>query len=126
MSTPFSVQAVLQVPADVGLPPDPLSLLVSAQFDSLADYVLQLSGSGTHMVGLGTVGPSGLKGLLVKVDPGVGASAVTVRVNGASSGGIELSPGGGMLIASPNPQSGITALDVLYTGNVVVRIWALG
>jgi hypothetical protein len=126
MSTPFSVQAVLQLPPDVGLPPDPVSLLASSQFDSLADYILQLSGSGTHAVGLGTSGSPGLKALLIKVDSGVGAASITTRFNGAVTGGIELSPGGGMLVVSPNPQAGITAVDVLYTASATVRIWALG
>lgn len=126
MSTPFSLEAKLLLPPDVGLPPDPIALAVSNQFDSEADFVFQLTGSGTKSVDLGSIASPGIKGLLIKVDSSATASPIVVKINGSSTGGIEISPGGGIGYASPSPQAGITQLDIVYTTAVTVRIWALG
>jgi len=126
MSTPFQLQGTLQLPPDVGLPADPLGFSVSSQFDSLAEFVLTLTGAGTHGVGLGTPSAAGLKGLLVKVDASALASPVKLLINGSVTGGIEVSPGGGVSFGSPSPVVGITQLDIVYTTAVTVRIWALG
>jgi len=126
MSTPFALQATLQLPPDVGLPQVSVALAVSSQFDSKADFDLQLTGAGTHSVNLGTSIAPGLKALLVKVDASATAAPITLLVNGAVTGGFEISPGGGIALASPNPVVGITALDIVHTTAVTVRIWALG
>lgn len=125
MSTPFSLEAKLLLPPDVGLPPDPIALSVSSQFDSEADFVLKLTASGTKAVPLGTADVPGLKGLFIKVDASSTAQPVIVRFNGALTG-IEISPGGGFSYASPNPVDGITQLDIDFATAVTVRVWALG
>lgn len=128
MSTPFTLEAKLLLPPDVGLPPDPIALSVATQFDSEADFVLKLTDTeaGTFQLPLGTSGAPGLKGLFIKVDPGVGAQPVVVRFNNSSTGGLEIAPGGGFAYASPNPATGITRIDIDFATAVTVRVWALG
>lgn len=126
MLTPFTLEAKLLLPPDVGLPPDPIVLSVAMQFDSEADFVFKLTGSGIKAVDLGSIADPGIKGLLIKVDTNPTSAPVLVKINGSSTGGIEISPGGGLSYASPNPLAGITQLDIVYTTAVTVRVWALG
>lgn len=126
MSTSFVLQATLQLPPDDGLPVASIAASVSSTFDSKADYELKLTGSGTHTLGLGTLGAPGLKGLLIAVNPSTTAAPINVRFNAADEGGAEISPGGWLGCASPNPVTGITQVDIVYTTAVTVRIWAVG
>jgi|HubBroStandDraft_1064217.scaffolds.fasta_scaffold226870_2 hypothetical protein len=125
MTTPFSIAATLQLPGDSGLPADPIPFNVSSQFGSLSEMVLNLSGSGTKAVALGTINTPGVVGLLIKMDPSATAQPVQVTVNGGSTP-IEISPGGGFLYANPNPAAGITSLSIAFPTSCVVRIWAMG
>jgi hypothetical protein len=127
MMTPFSFQGALHLPPDSGLPPAYIPLTAHGHFASTAEFELALYGTGTFTVPLGTLGPAGLKGLLVKVDPSSDPTAapVIVTTNGAAKG-IEIAPGGLFAVASPLPRQGITALVITHTSNIVVRVWALG
>jgi hypothetical protein len=126
MSTPFTLEATLLLPPDIGLPPDALKLSVASWFNSEADFVFQLTDAGTKSVDLGSIASPGIKGLLIKVDPSASASPVIVKLNGSSTGGIEISPGGGFVFVSPSPVAGITELAITYTTAITVRMWALG
>jgi hypothetical protein len=126
MSTPFTLDAKLLLPPDVGLPPDPIALSVASQFDSEADFVFKLTGTGTKAVNLGSIASPGIKGLFIKVDAGASVQPILVKINGSSTGGIEISAGGGLGFASPNPAAGITQLDITFASDVTVRVWALG
>lgn len=126
MSTPFTVSGTLQLPPAPGLAVAPLPLAVSGVFDSEADFTLNLSGSGTQVVDLGTIAGAGVKGLLITVDPNSTGQNITVKINGSSTGGIEISPAGGMLYANPVPSAGITGLQIVYATACTVRIWAIG
>jgi hypothetical protein len=125
MRTPFSVTAALKLPADVGLPPDPIPVAFSSGFDSASEFVLNLDGDGTQTVPLGTMAPAGAKGLLIKVDANEEGAAVNVLINGSEQG-IEIAPGGFFLYGNPAPVSGIAQLDLVHTTSNIVRVWALG
>ncbi len=125
MTTPYSIAASLNLPGDTTLPAQPIPAIISGFFTSEASAVLNLTGSGTKSVDMGTVGSPGAKVLLVKVDPGVSVSPVQITLDEADTP-FELSAGGFFLYANPTPAVGITSLDVAHTTACVVRVWVLG
>ncbi len=128
MTVPFSFTGTLAFPPDAGQPNVNVPLAFSSQFDS-ADpgQILKLTGAGTKTLDLSTVPAAGVKYLLIKLDGGQGVVPVNVRFNGGgSSGQVEISPGGFVMIGSPAPTTGITAADVVYTSAATVRVWAFG
>jgi hypothetical protein len=126
MPIPFSLSATLNLPGGPALPNDPISATVSQNFDNQTEYRLSLSGSGTKVLDLGSVGAPGAKGLMILVEASSTAAPVEVRLNGSATGGVEVSPGGLMVVGNPSPVSGITAVSLVYTTAVTVRIWLLG
>lgn len=126
MSTPFALVASLQLPGDSGLPVDPIPFNVSSAFTSEADVVLNLTGTGTKSVPFGSIGGAGALGVFIKVDPSASAQPIQVKVNGSSTGLLEISPGGCLCYMNPNPTAGITQLDIVYPTSCVVKCWVLG
>lgn len=129
MPTPFAFQGTLQLPPDSSLPQDPIGFGMSAQFTSKAEYILQLTGSGTKTLDLGTLGSPGAKGYLIKVEatPSVGALPITVRLNGAGAPGEEeIAPGGFKAVGNPSPVSGVTQITIVWQSDCRVSIWVLG
>lgn len=127
MSTPFSFTGALNLPGDPTLPPEPIPFNFSSAFDSEVKNRLTLTGSGTKVINFGTIGNSGVKYLAVKVETGQTAAPVQLQFNGGgASGEVEVSPGGFVIVASPSPAAGISALSIIYTANTTVNIWALG
>lgn len=124
-ATPFAFAGTLQIPGDSSLPQDPIPFGMNSQFGSENKQVLNLTGSGTKAFPFGTVGGSGLNGLLIKVDPNATAQPVMVTINGGTQP-LEISPGGFLAVGSPTPSSGITAITITWTSANVVRIWGLG
>lgn len=126
MSTPFSIQGTLNLPGSPELPADPLPFGLSSQYDSKAEYELNLpAGPGTQTVDFGTMPVAGVKAMLLVYEAKVAAPAIMVKVNGSVTG-IEVTTGGSMLIASPAPVAGVTSLSIAYTGAGRVRVWLLG
>lgn len=125
MATAFAFAGSLQLPADAGLPADPIGISMSGQYDSSNEQVLVVTGSGSKTIPFGTVGAAGLKGLLIKVDANASGAPVLITINGGNQP-IEVSPGGFIAVGSPNPVTGITAITVAYTTANKVRVWALG
>lgn len=126
MSIPFTIEAKLLLPPDVGLPPNLIAVSLASSFDSEADFVFKLVGTGAQSIDLGSIDTPGLKGLFIKVDAGASVQPIVVTVNGSSTGGVEISAGGWLAFASPNPATGITQLDIAFASDVTVRVWALG
>lgn len=125
MSTPFALAATLQLPGDSGLPADNIPFNASLQFTSLSKEVLNLSGSGTKSVGMGSISAPGALGIFIKVDPNSGGQPIQVVVN-SSATPTEVSPGGCLLYVNPAPVSGITTISITYAASCVVRVWVLG
>lgn len=125
-TAPYSFSGALTLPVDVGQPNADRVFSGAGNFTSQEIGILNLSGSGSKSVDLGTIPGAGLKALLIKVDAGQGLSPVNVKINGSSTGQIEISPGGFVVISNPNPVAGITQLDLVYTSAATVRITALG
>jgi hypothetical protein len=97
---------------------------------------IELTGAQTYTIDLAMMPAAGLKGLLVQVDP-VDAdnnpitAPVTVRwTSNAVEKEEELSPGvdlpAFLVLCSPAPAAGITALEIESTANAVVRVQCLG
>lgn len=124
-TTPFAIAASLQLPGDSGLQPDAIPFNVSSAFASEADTVLQLTGAGTQVVGFGSIITPGAKCILVKLDAGNAVQPITVLFNGAETG-LEVSPGGGILYANPNPVAGVTSMSIVFATTCTARIWVLG
>lgn len=124
MATPFACTGSLEAPVDTGLAPTDVPCSSVGSFDARADFVLKLGSSGTENVDLGTIKAPGVKALLLKV--GASATAPIIAKFNAQETGIELSPGGWILYCSPSPVQGITGLQIVFTSDVTVSIWALG
>src|SRR5262249_45999410 len=127
MATPFSFQGALHLPPDACIAAVPIPMHMQGQFSSKTDIELKLQGGGTIDVPLGTLGPAGLKGLLIKVDASADPTAapIVVKTNGQQKGE-EIAPGGFLAIASPLPKDGIKAITITYTSENTVKVWALG
>ncbi len=125
-TAPYTLSGSLSFPPDTGQPVVPLPFSASGNFTSKSEELLNLTGSGTKSVDVGTVPGAGAKAILIKMDPGQGLSPIMVKVNGSSTGQIEVSPGGFVVISNPNPVAGITSLDIIYASAATVRITVLG
>lgn len=84
-----------------------------------------LTGSGTAVVGFGSVGSPGVIGMLIEYALVTGAPPVTLTFNGDSVP-MELSSGGFVAYGSPNPVAGITSLSISYTAAATLRVRLLG
>ncbi len=126
-TTPFTLSGNLSYPPDTGEPNANRPFSGSGSFSSNVENVLQLVGAGTYVVGMGTVPAAGAKGLLVEVDPATTAVPIQVQYNtGTAAGAVEVSPGGFFAYFNPNPVAGITAISIVYTADVGVRVRVLG
>ena len=125
-TTPFTFSGALNLPGGPGLPNDAIPMVLASNFTAQAEFKLELLSSGTQVVDLGTITTPGVKGLLILVAANTTAAPVEVRINGSSTGGIEISPGGLMAVGSPSPVTGITSISIVYTTTNSVRLWALG
>lgn len=124
--TPFSFSGVLSLTEAPGLPADPIPINMSGQFTQRSGFVFSLTGSGTQSINFGALGSPGLKGLLIMLDAGSSVSPILIKINGSSTGGIEISSGGFHAVGSPSPTAGITAISIDYTSACTVRAWVLG
>jgi catabolite regulation protein CreA len=102
-------------------------LELTTSFTSRAEFVYTLSGIGTEEVNLGTV-TTGARIVVVEVDATTDPAhrPVTVYVNDATDGGIEVSPGGFFVLGSPAPVNGVTALLLDHITAATVRVRVLG
>jgi hypothetical protein len=127
MATPFTFSTTLTYPPDEGQANAERVGSVAANFDSKSEKTLQLTGSGTIAVDLGTIISPGTKAIFIEVDPGTGIAPINVQFNGGGAPGqVEISPGGFLCLASPVPIAGVTAIDIVHTTQVTVRFRALG
>ncbi len=127
MPTQFAFQGSLQLPPDSNMAAAAIPIAMAGQFVSKTDIELSLKGAGTIDVPLGTLGPAGLKALLIKVDPSSDPTAapIHVKTNGHPKGD-EISPGGFLAVGSPLPRDGIKSIVITHTSNANVKVWALG
>lgn len=133
MGTPFAASFELDAPELAGQPNCPVSLNFGASYDVYANYQLALSsGPGTKTLDFGTFGPNGAKMLVVYVRPTSDPlfQPVLLTFNGATvptAGQIELSAGGWLVLASPQPTgAGVLSMTIHYPGNAGMNIWAYG
>jgi len=128
MSTPFTFNGVLLFPADPGVSPVPINVNLAAAFNQLIAETEALTGSGTKSIDLSVLnGGLGANLVLVKVDAQPTPQMLNLRWNGGSSTGEqEVSTGGFFMVGSPNPTAGLTALELVWTAPMTVRVWALG
>lgn len=127
MSIPFSFTGALNLQADPALPAEPIPFSCTSSFGSETKQRLELTGSGTHVVGFGTAGSPGAKFISISVelpadgDPPV--APVNARFNGgASTGQTEISAGGCAIFCNPSPVAGATSLSLVYTSDAVVTV----
>ncbi len=129
-TAPFTYQATLQYPPDIGAPNVEIPVAMADNFESKATFDYKLSGAGTQVVDFGTITPEGAKLVSIEVDadPSLAAQPIMVQINGGGvSGQIEIAPGGFMTIGSPKPTAaGVLSLDIVHTADVCVRVRVLG
>jgi hypothetical protein len=127
MSTPFTASGVLTYPPDTGEAAADRPASVQGQFDEKSCHELNLTGAGTHNVGFGTIDTDGAKAVMVEVDT-TASAPVMVQVNGGGAGGQwELSAGGYILMASPNPTTnGVLSMELVHTQDAKVWVRILG
>jgi hypothetical protein len=126
-TTPVTFTGTLQLPADATLPADQVPFNAAVTITSAQpDQILNVAGSGTQAVPFGTVGSPGAKLVAVRYDAQAGAMPILLHMNGDTLHPIELTPGGFIILASPNPAAGITALTFDYTASCQVKVWIAG
>jgi len=122
---PVAFAGALQLAADQSLPQEPIPFNASGQYNSLAEFVLNVQ-SGTTAVPFGSIASPGAKGVFIRYDAQPSpAAAVQVTVNGGNQP-VELTPGGFFAYWSPSPATGITAMSIAATANCQLRVWLLG
>ena len=119
------IQGSAQFPPDEGQPAAAAPFGFTGTYSSIADSKLVMTGAGSQAVPFGTVGGTGAKAMIVEYEAAQGAAAVQLRVNGGTDN-IELTPGGFIVYASPNPAVGITALTIVRTTDATVRVRLFG
>jgi len=124
-TVPFTAEVTLTVPPDAGLPDNELPFTVANTYTQKAIHRLELTGSGSHTVGFGTIASPGAKLIIIAIESGTAVSPIVVKMNGATVGQ-EVSPGGWMALASPDPTTGITTMAIDHTTNATVKVWILG
>lgn len=124
MSSPFSVDLTLSAPPEEGEPAESYGYTSSGVFTTQVAYDLNFTGSGTKSLDLGSIGNAGAKLLMVKVAVSSEA-AIVVKLNGENTGH-EVSPNGFLLLVSPDPSSGITAVSLTYSDTSRVWVRLLG
>lgn len=103
-----------------------LPLLFRGVYDVKGEFEYLLSASsGTLSVDFNTQPVAGIKVFILFYEQAVSAQPIQLTVN-AGDIPIEISTGGFLAYASPNPVAGITSLDIAHTGSGRVRGWLLG
>lgn len=114
------------MPEGANLPTEPLPFSIANQYDSRVEYELALpSATGTKELDFGTLPSTGCKALIIIYDAQTGAAPVHIAFNDSLTP-VELSAGGFIVLASPNPSTGITGMSVAHTTSGKLRIWILG
>lgn len=125
----FSLSGKLEFPVEEGADLRSVPFLLSGNFDQFETGGRRLVGAGSWEVDLSTFAPDGVKALVVRAAPpsltGDPVPPIVVSVNGQVGGGIEVSVGGFLVLASPDPSSGVVSLDIAHTADVFVYVWAL-
>lgn len=126
MATPFSFEGNLTSPEGDDLVGEPIPFLASGQYDSQAEYVLDLPNAvATLSIDFGTIPAAGAKMVAIKYDARTGAAPVQFTFNGGADL-LEVSTGGFVVYFSPTPVAGITGLSLSHTTSGKIRIWILG
>lgn len=101
----------------------PIPFQSSGNYTTRDGGLFTLTGSGTQVVDFGTVAKA--KALLILVGTGAGAAEIGVKLNGQTTA-TPITPGGGMVLWSPTPDTGISSISIDYTSDIVVQVVALG
>ena len=127
MATPFTLSGELLLPVDPGQPNSSAPFSVVDNFESRVDYELNYTGSSTEILSLGTMPAAGAKAIVLELEFGATVAPINLRFNGGgSSGQVEVSPGGFFVLASPVPAIGVTAISIVHTTAVKIRLRILG
>ncbi len=122
---PIISNLTLTVPPDEGLSTNELPFIVSTTYEQKSVQELELTGTGSHTVGMGTVAAPGAKVVIIALGTGTAVAAVNVTINSGSVP-VEVSPGGYFALASPDPTTGITSLAIAHTSAATVKVWIFG
>lgn len=123
MALSYDISGTFKYPLVSGGDLESIAFAASGSADVKAAFRLGLTGSGTESVSLGTVAK--VKALYISVGTGTGAAPVGIKLNGSATA-FPIAPGGGLVLWSPSPVSGITQLDIDYTSDIQVEVVALG
>ena len=124
ISSPFVVTVTLAVPPDVGEAiGDPVEFSYSGSCTSIVRQKLELTGSGTRTLDMGTLPVGGAK--LVLIRQLAGDDPITVCVNGGTEP-VPIGSSGAWLLVSPVPDGGVADVALAYSSAATVSVWILG
>jgi hypothetical protein len=122
---PYTLAASLSLPPDVGQPLEVLDYSFTGSASNAVRHKLDLTGSGTHVVGFGAIPAAGAKVIFLEYDNlAPGNLVINLVINGGDP--IPVSPGGFFAYSNPTPASGVTSLSIVYTAACTVRVTLLG
>lgn len=123
---PYTLSAQATLPPDDGQPVSIRDLVASGTFTHKMEQELVMAGSGTTVVGFGTIPSTGAKLVMIEYPVTDPADAPINLLINSGVVGIPLSAGGGAILSSPNPTgAGITALSLVRTASCTVKITLL-
>jgi len=125
----FTLQADVSftTPPYTGQPNCPVPITFSVTYDHKACYRFELSGSGTQTVDFGSMPAVGAKAIMIAMDADTSPAAQPININvNSGTDNWELSPGGFLSYGSPDPSTGITAMDLVYSVDFKAWVWLFG
>jgi hypothetical protein len=127
MSFNIAFSGTFSTPPYTGQSDCPVPINLTVQYDCKSCHRYELSGSGTQAVDLGSLPSTGAKMLVVQVDADASPAAapINLRINSGTDDW-EVDTGGFLAMGSPEPVTGITAVDIVHTADVKVWVWAFG
>lgn len=117
---PFTVSTSLSFSPDGVAPVSTQALSETGSYDQKDDDQFNLTGAGSASMTL----KAAAKALQISVDASATAAEINVNINGGTDD-IEIAPGGHIQIFNPDPNVGITSLDIVHTTANVVKVIAL-
>lgn len=122
---PYTIGLSLTLPPDTGQPLSTRDYSFSGTFTHKVEHKLELSASGTHVVGMGTIPNTGAKAVLIEYENNAsGLQAINIRINGGTDDA-QVTPGGVYFLSNPSASDGITAISIVHTSVGTVRVTLL-
>jgi hypothetical protein len=128
VQVPFTFNGTLSFPVDDGQPNSSVVVALSSLYQHQSSAKYELTGSGSKSVDFSTIATTGARCIVVEVlpDPSPAALPINVTFN-AGTDTLQLSAGGFLVYANPNPAvGGVLSLTLAHTSAATVRVHVFG